>query len=215
MLLTDPLRTHTHSFHPKASHLPISDKLLHFVCFYIATLLFYCIWDVDTEVLRSAPSQFWQKLPILLTFYTCFIVGGIGSEIVQGLLPYKIFDWADILANIAGCVLGLWTSWHVEKRIREKRELRRLYTPLDFDDAADGPDGYGDHDDDGDLESGLQRNGGANTSIFDDEEHEQRPPIPQQTEQHQARTPTSNDLFSIDDEEGDADGEQNVWKATT
>lgn len=196
-------------FHPKASHLPISDKLLHFICFFIATLLFYCIWDVDTALLGSTPSQFWHRLPLLLTFFTCFLIGGVGSEFVQSLLPYKIFDWADILANLVGCSLGLWTSWHVEKRIREKRELRRLYTPLDFDAGEGGEAGAYEDGEEVDLERG-----GQSTSLFDEDderqEQEEQQQQQQQQQQYQHDPPSHHNLFSIDD----PDDAKDVWKDT-
>lgn len=35
-------------FHPRGGDwLPINDKLLHFVCFFFATALFYMIFDVE------------------------------------------------------------------------------------------------------------------------------------------------------------------------
>ncbi|CAO1621941.1 unnamed protein product [Sympodiomycopsis kandeliae] len=202
-------------FHPKASHLPISDKLLHFLCFFLATLLFYCIWDLDLGILRSTPSLFWHRLPLVLTFITCFMIGGVGSEFVQSLLPFKIFDWGDILANLCGCSLGLWTSWHVEKRIREKRELRRFYTPLDFD-SQDGPQGgHGFEDDDDDeAEDDIEaRPARAKPSTQNNQRQSSQSPPAATPAQAPLRT---EDLFSIDDEDdqnGNKNQEENVWSS--
>ena len=34
------------------------------------------------------------------------IVLGMAMEFVQAVLPYRFFDWFDMLANVAGVVLG-------------------------------------------------------------------------------------------------------------
>ncbi|KDN50816.1 hypothetical protein K437DRAFT_254985 [Tilletiaria anomala UBC 951] len=135
-------------FHPNArDYVAINDKILHFLCFFIATALFYCIFDVDDSARRY---WFWRHASLYLTFVTCFVVGCIGSEIVQSLLPYKIFQWGDVIANLCGSALGLLVSYHAEARYRVRREIERLYQPLDAED-------YGDEDEDdfgADLESG-------------------------------------------------------------
>lgn len=135
--MSDPLTSLLHhlSFHPSGSSIPINDKVLHFVCFLVATALFYAIWDVDESARRH--SSLWRRIPLILSFVVCFLVGGIGSEFVQALLPSKHFDAFDILANLVGSSLGLWLSYHAEKRYRLNREVRRLYRPLD-------PEEYGD-----------------------------------------------------------------------
>lgn len=52
-----------------------------------ATGLFYCIWDVDEPARRV---WFWRHIALILTWITCFAAGGLGSEIVQSLLPVGI-----------------------------------------------------------------------------------------------------------------------------
>ncbi len=56
---------------------------------------------------------------------------------MQSLLPYKVFQWGDVVANLVGSSLGLWFAWNVEKRFRVRRELERLYAPLDAEDYGD------------------------------------------------------------------------------
>ncbi|KAJ9479066.1 hypothetical protein PHBOTO_002555 [Pseudozyma hubeiensis] len=122
-------------FHPRGqTWIRINDKILHFVCFFLATAMFYMIWDVDEPARASA---IWRNASLFLTGVTCFLVGGIGSEIVQSLLPYKVFQIGDIVANLLGSSLGLFFSYHLEKRYRAKRELERLYAPLDIEDYGD------------------------------------------------------------------------------
>ncbi|GAC71755.1 hypothetical protein PANT_5c00057 [Moesziomyces antarcticus T-34] len=134
-------------FHPRGqTWIRLNDKLLHFVCFFLATAMFYMIWDVD-EPART--SYLWRNASLILSAITCLLVGGIGSEIVQSLLPYKQFQIGDIVANLLGSSLGLWFSYHLEKRYRARRELERLYAPLDIEDYGDLLD---DEDDGADLD---------------------------------------------------------------
>ncbi|PWO01027.1 hypothetical protein FA09DRAFT_292313, partial [Tilletiopsis washingtonensis] len=125
-------------FHPRGqAYVPFNDKVLHFVCFLAATALFYMIWDVDEDARRS---WLWRNAPLSLTWLVCFFAGGIGSEFVQGLLPYKTFQWGDVVANLLGSSLGLFASFHFEKRYRAQREIARLYQPLDAEAYGDDED---------------------------------------------------------------------------
>jgi len=53
------------------------------------------------------------------------------SEYVQSLLPYKTFQIGDVIANLLGSSLGLFVSYNLEKYYRRRREIARLYQPLD------------------------------------------------------------------------------------
>ncbi|PWZ02245.1 hypothetical protein BCV70DRAFT_198519 [Testicularia cyperi] len=151
-------------FHPKGqAWLRLNDKLLHFICFFFATALFYMIWDVD-EPART--SWLWRNASLILTFATCFVVGGIGSEIVQGMLPYKVFQWGDIVANLLGSSLGLFFSYHMEKRYRARREIERLYAPLDIEDYGDLDDVDDDPDAEGQELQSTYRAGQTASSKF-------------------------------------------------
>ncbi|KAF8197850.1 hypothetical protein BJ912DRAFT_46646 [Pholiota molesta] len=107
--------------------LPLNDKILHFLCFGIATAVFYFIVDVDESARRI---WFWRHSTLIFTTFTCFFCGGILSEFVQAALPYKTFQWSDVLANLCGSSLGLYFSYHVERYYRHRREIARLYQPL-------------------------------------------------------------------------------------
>lgn len=61
--------------------------MLHFLAFFILSATFY--WVLE------AP----RKRCINLTLFVCAFVGGIGSEFVQGLLPYRDFDINDIYVS--------------------------------------------------------------------------------------------------------------------
>ncbi|KAI0259267.1 hypothetical protein BC834DRAFT_907250 [Gloeopeniophorella convolvens] len=110
-----------------AHALPLNDKLLHFVCLGIATGVFYFIFDVEEEYRRI---WFWRHSPLILTGVVCFLLGGIASEFVQSLLPYKTFQFGDIVANLLGSSIGLYTAYHLERYHRRRREIARLYRPL-------------------------------------------------------------------------------------
>jgi len=75
----------------------------------------------------------------MATAFLCFILGGVVSEFVQSLLPYKTFDFGDVVANLLGSGLGLFISFHAERYYRRRREISRLYKPL-YDDMSDQED---------------------------------------------------------------------------
>lgn len=91
-----------------------NDKLLHFSVFFLLTALFY--WLFDTQSTRAIRN---------MTFVCCTLAGGIGSEFVQALLPYRSFDVMDIIANIVGSLLALLLSMVYHKRIVEMRRRER------------------------------------------------------------------------------------------
>jgi len=95
--------------------LPLNDKLLHFLCFMIATGVFYFIVDIEEYVLLRVSIQrcltnnglshslaqrvpiarnarriwFWRYFNLIFTFIICCFCGGILSEVVQSLLPVR------------------------------------------------------------------------------------------------------------------------------
>ncbi|KAJ3906807.1 hypothetical protein F5879DRAFT_944695 [Lentinula edodes] len=117
--------------------LPLNDKFLHFICFLIATTVFYFIFDVDEEYRRI---WFWRHSGLILTGFICFFCGGILSEVVQSLLPYKEFQMGDVIANLLGSAIGLYAAYHTERYYRHRREISRLYRPLDTDALSDEDD---------------------------------------------------------------------------
>ncbi|CDO69211.1 hypothetical protein BN946_scf185042.g113 [Trametes cinnabarina] len=110
--------------------LPLNDKLLHFLCMALATGVFYFIFDVEEDARRI---WFWRSAPLIFSGIVCFFFGGIISEIVQSMLPYKEFQAGDIAANLLGSTLGLYIAYHLERYYRHRREISRLYQPLDTD----------------------------------------------------------------------------------
>jgi len=114
--------------------LPLNDKALHFLCFGIATGVFYFIFDVEEDARRI---WFWRHSPLIFTGFVCFFAGGILSEFVQSMLPYKEFQFGDVVANLLGSSIGLFASYHMERYYRKRREIARLYQPLDTGSMSD------------------------------------------------------------------------------
>jgi len=107
--------------------LPLNDKLLHFLCLGIATGVLFWVFDVDEDSRRI---WFWRNAPMIITGVICFFFGGIVSEIVQSMLPYKHFQIGDVIANLAGSGCGLTVSYYLERHYRHRREISRLYQPV-------------------------------------------------------------------------------------
>ncbi|KAF7596398.1 hypothetical protein BBP40_001705 [Aspergillus hancockii] len=96
------------------SQLQPNDKLLHVVTFFLLSLIFY--WIPDTTRRRT----------LQLTLIVCTVVLGIGSEIVQAILPNgRSFDPFDLLANIVGSLgaVGL-CSWYHRRMLERRRKAR-------------------------------------------------------------------------------------------
>ncbi|KAJ6547626.1 hypothetical protein B0H19DRAFT_1166634 [Mycena capillaripes] len=114
--------------------LPLNDKALHFLCFSLATGVFYFIFDVEEDARRI---WFWRHSALIFTGFVCFFCGGILSEFVQSMLPYKEFQFGDVVANLLGSSVGLFASYHMERYYRKRREIARLYQPLDAGSMSD------------------------------------------------------------------------------
>jgi len=94
-----------------------SDKALHFTTFFLLTACFY--WILETNRRRN----------LQLTLFVCTLVLGVGSEVIQGLLPNeRIFDPLDIASNILGSLgaVSLCTWYH--KRMLERKRKSKTYT---------------------------------------------------------------------------------------
>lgn len=118
---------------------PVNDKILHFACFGLATGVFFFIFDVEEDARRI---WFWRYSGLILTAVICFFFGGIVSEFVQAMLPYKTFDFWDVVANLLGSGLGLYVSYYLERHYRRRREIARLYKPLSGDLDSEDEDPY-------------------------------------------------------------------------
>lgn len=77
---------------PEVPDLPTNtDKLVHLACYLVLGTLAVLAQRSRRNGLVAAMAM---------------VVFGIGIEIVQGQLPWRSFEWADIAANLAGVVVG-------------------------------------------------------------------------------------------------------------
>ncbi|KAK1248434.1 hypothetical protein MKX08_006654 [Trichoderma sp. CBMAI-0020] len=104
----------------------VNDKVLHFVTFFLLTVVFY--WIVDTSRRRT----------LNMTLLVCTVILGIGSEFVQSFLPNdRDFDLYDIVANIVGSLLGVGICAWYHKRMLERKRQRKHYDAVPGEDAED------------------------------------------------------------------------------
>jgi VanZ family protein len=91
-----------------------NDKVLHLATFFLLSLAFY--WIPDTSRRRAMHT----------TLFVCTLILGIGSEVMQGLLPNgRPFDPFDVLANAVGSLgaVGL-CSWYHRRMLERRRKAR-------------------------------------------------------------------------------------------
>lgn len=97
---------------------PHSDKALHFVSFFLLTATFYFILDTS------------RRRILHLTLVICTLVLGVGSEVLQGLLPNgRDFDAWDVLANVLGSLSAVGIAGWFHRRSADRRR-RAKYASL-------------------------------------------------------------------------------------
>jgi hypothetical protein len=113
---------------------------LHFLTFFALTVAFY--WVIDTT----------RRRVFNLTLAGCTLGLGIGSEVLQAVLPNgRAFDFFDVVANLIGSLAGLGLCAWYHKRMLERKRLRK-YTAVPTGEGADGDVVAGEGE--GDLELG-------------------------------------------------------------
>jgi len=96
-----------------------SDKVVHFLTCFALTLTFYFILDTS------------RRRVLHLTLAVCTLGVGVGSEVVQGLLPNdRDFDPLDVLANVIGSLMALGLASWYHRRSAERRR-RAKYSVLE------------------------------------------------------------------------------------
>jgi VanZ family protein len=122
----------------------VNDKVLHTVIFFILTTCFY--WILDTTRRRN----------LNFTLLFCTGILGIGSEVLQELLPNgRAFDLLDIAANIVGSLAAVALSSWYHKRMLERKRAAKQYTVVPGEEEADLELGEGV----GEQESGVVASG--------------------------------------------------------
>lgn len=133
-----------------------SDKALHAVAFFLTTFSFY--WILDTT----------RRRVLQLTFVTCTLGLGVGSEVVQGWLPiHRAFDPYDILANLLGSALALTACTWYHRRMLERRRSARGYAPVVGHDQDNN--GHLQGDEEAELGLGAQELGVVRPATVEDE----------------------------------------------
>ncbi|CAO0789427.1 unnamed protein product [Mucor circinelloides] len=101
-------------FAPIHLHEQFNDKVLHFSIFFILAVFLYFLWNLSVK-----------RNLILAT--SILLVLAVGSEFIQGLLPYRTFDGYDILANLVGGTTGIAISSLIDCLIDRHRENKRRF----------------------------------------------------------------------------------------
>lgn len=99
------------SLMPISQTIPGGDKLHHLLA-YAGLML---VWRL---AMPQANTRTQLKLAILL------MLMGVAIEFAQGLTPYRVFEWADALANATGVCLG-WSVAALLIRVRPSNWFRQ------------------------------------------------------------------------------------------
>ncbi|CAO3644312.1 unnamed protein product [Cunninghamella echinulata] len=110
-------------------------------------------------ILGFAPISVHEYINYKLLHFSTFC---FGSEFIQGLLPYRTFDWYDILANIIGSSVGLLIAFIMDYAWTARKERIRRHggTKIAKDQRAlmdDFEDLNSDNDGDIDIEAHVLR----------------------------------------------------------
>ncbi|GMK54487.1 hypothetical protein CspeluHIS016_0110730 [Cutaneotrichosporon spelunceum] len=108
--------------------LPLNDKALHFFGMGFAAFLIYFVFEVPEGPHRRV--WYIRRAPLLLTLVLAFLFGGIVSEFLQAMLPWKHFQVGDIVANLLGATVFLYIAHLLHTRARRRSEIADLYQPL-------------------------------------------------------------------------------------
>jgi VanZ family protein len=84
---------------PEPVHFWSVDKLEHALAYALVML-----WFCQLEYLR-------------VRLVVVFVAMGVGIEFLQGMTGYRYFEYADMLANSAGVLLGWWLAGRSAGRI--------------------------------------------------------------------------------------------------
>ena len=92
----------------------ISDKINHFLAYFILSGLFYVTANIQTRFKNLA------RNPI---FWTAIVVSlyAIADELHQMLIPGRLCEFYDLLANFIGIVFGIAFGFMVIKSLSLKK----------------------------------------------------------------------------------------------
>ncbi|KAJ2719043.1 hypothetical protein GGI07_005451 [Coemansia sp. Benny D115] len=95
---------------------PVSDKALHFVAFGVMGVLLVFVFRPAVPRRR-----------VWLLAVGCTATAAVLSEALQALLTTRVFDWADVAANLLGGSTFLFAAWMVDRWIVQPRARSSAY----------------------------------------------------------------------------------------
>lgn len=93
---------------------PMQDKFLHFMAY--AVLGFLVMGSVRATAHGYRPQQAWL-ISLLVGLY------GVADEFHQYFIPGRMADGFDVMADIAGGLLGVWLMYYLVRRASSRRRL--------------------------------------------------------------------------------------------
>jgi len=93
----------------ESSNITDSGMEKHLIAYFIAALLFYCVYRRDDIIF------------ILLSGFILFLYGMV-LEVMQFFLPYRTFNIIDVAANVSGIILFvvMWSLYFYISMSRQK-----------------------------------------------------------------------------------------------
>jgi glycopeptide antibiotics resistance protein len=85
---------------PEADFFNFQDKVIHFVCFGLLSFL-WCGVGIDSKIALK------PKKRILINYLIFGILAGIILEFLQHYIPFRSFDYMDMIVNEIGGLAGL------------------------------------------------------------------------------------------------------------
>lgn len=85
---------------PEADFFNFQDKVIHFVCFGLLSFL-WCGVGIDSKIVPK------PKKRILINYLIFGILAGIILEFLQRYIPFRSFDYMDMIVNEIGGLAGL------------------------------------------------------------------------------------------------------------
>lgn len=85
---------------PDANYFDFQDKVIHFVCFGLLSFL-WCGVGIDSNITPK------PKKRILVNYLIFGVLAGIILEFLQRFIPFRSFDYMDMIVNEIGGIAGL------------------------------------------------------------------------------------------------------------
>ncbi len=99
--------------------MPIVQERLHFIQFGVLALL--SMRALELRALRLGPGSWWRRHPELGGIVIGSL-GGFGDELVQAVVPSRVFDWRDVGFNAAAALLAIAAARTLRTAIARDRE---------------------------------------------------------------------------------------------